>query len=222
MNFLKINLSVNNDWITIVFLLIFVLLGAAKIIYKERLFELVVLFFSKKYLLKYAKENQLIFNGFSVILYLVQVLVLSLIFFVFAQEYLSLIEIDYNYYFFIKILIGVSLFFLFRFLIGFALGELFGTKQQQQQLAFTKISYLFSISILILPFLLLVFFIKKYNFLAFQLLIFVFAILLIIRYVFVFKNNNITLAKQGSNFFLYLCALEIAPLMLILKTISEM
>ena len=43
----------NYDWITIVFLVVFLLLVIAKLKYNERLFELATLFFSKKYIIKY-------------------------------------------------------------------------------------------------------------------------------------------------------------------------
>lgn len=216
MNF---NLLLNNDWITLVFLIIFLLLVVAKLIYKERLFELFTLFFSKKYFLKYSKETPLIFNGFNALLFVMLNIILSLIILVFTLQYKPELIENQGFYFFLKINIGVTLFFFFRFLLGFLLGLLFSVKQQQLSLSFAKISYLFNSMLFILPFLLFTFFIKKHNFLVFQFTILLFTTLLIIRYIFVFRTNKNLLYKQWSNFFLYLCALEIAPLLLILKIV---
>lgn len=208
-----------SDWITIVFLLIFLLLGAAKFFYKGRLFELSVLFFSKKYLLKYSKEVPLIINGFNALLFSIQILILSLIIIAFTTLYRPELVIGSGLYLFLKIVAYTSLFFLLRYFIGLMLSLLFELKTQQQQISFTKMSYLFSTLILILPLLLSLFFVKTHNSLLFRLLIVFFAILLIIRYVFVFNNNKNVVRRQWFNFFLYLCALEIAPLLLISKII---
>jgi len=219
MNFLKLNLLLNNDWITIVFLAIFLLLVVVKLLYKERLFELATLFFSKRYFLKYGKEIPLIFNGFNSLLFLILNLVLSLMILVFAIEYKSELIGNQSLLFFLKINIGVALFFFFRFLVGFLLGLLFDIKQHQLMLSFAKMSYLFNTVLIIVPFLLFTFFIKKHNFLVFQFTLLLFSTLLIIRYIFVFRTNKSSLHNRWSNFFLYLCALEIAPLLLILKIV---
>lgn len=220
MNFLKLNLLLNNDWITIVFLVVFSLLVAVKLIYKERLFELLILPISKKYFLKYGKETPLIYNGFNTLLFIILNIILSLIILVFAIEYKPELVASNSFNFFIKINIGVALFFLSRFLLGYFLGLLFETKQQQLLLSFAKINYLFNSALLILPFLLFTFFIKKHNFLVFQFTLLLFSTLLIIRYIFVFRTNKSLIQKKWSNFFLYLCALEIAPLLLILKIVN--
>ena len=219
MNFLKLNLLLNNDWITFVFLFIFLLLVVTKLIYKERLFELATLFFSKKYFLKYGKETPLIFNGFNLLLFLILNIVFSLIVLVFAIEYKPELIGNQSILFFAKMNIGVTLFFFFRFVIGFLLGLLFDIKQHQLMLSFAKMSYLFNTVLFILPFLLFTFFIKKHNFLVFQFTLLLFSTLLIIRYVFVFRTNKSTLHNRWFNFFLYLCALEIAPILLILKIV---
>lgn len=219
MNFLKFNLLLNNDWITLVFLFVFLLLVIAKLIYKERLFELFTLFFSKKYLIKYSKESPLIFNGFNSLLFLILITAISLIILIFIIEYRAELINNESFYLFLKINIGVSLFFFFRFLLGYLLGLLFDVKQQQLLLSFTKMSYLFNSILFTLPFLIFTFFVKKHNLLVFQFTLLLFSTLLIIRYIFVFRTNKSFLHKQWFNFFMYLCALEIAPLMLVLKIV---
>ena len=219
MNFLKFNLLLNNDWITIVFLIIFILLVVVKLLFKERLFELLSLFFSKKYFLKYSKESPLIFNGFNALFFVILNLILSLFILIFAIQYKPELIDNQSFYLFININFGVTLFFFFRFILGYALGVLFGVKQQQLLLSFSKMSYLFNNVLFILPFLVFTFFIKKHNFLVFQFTLLLFSTLLIMRYIFILRTNKSLLDKHWFNFFLYLCALEMAPLLLILTIV---
>jgi hypothetical protein len=64
-------------------LLILLLIAIANYIYKERLFQLVLGFFTKRYLVRFGKDNNLIFNGFNAILFVVQLLIFSLLVFFF-------------------------------------------------------------------------------------------------------------------------------------------
>jgi len=217
MIFLTSSRLIANDWITIAFIIMFLLLGFAKLLFKERLTELVFLFFSKNYLLNYGKENQLIINGFNTVLFIVQIIIFSLFVLAYIAFYKMEILIDGSLDVFLKICLNLTVFFLFRYLIGKLLGVLFDVKQQQEFLTFAKMSYLYSVSLLILPFLLFIFYTKTYNLLIFQLLIVVFTILLIIRYVVIFQNNKNFIFRNLFYFILYLCALEIAPVLLIFK-----
>ncbi len=220
MKFFAMNLLIRSDWITIVFLLIFALLGLAKYTYKGRLVELVAVFFTKRYFLHYGKENQLVINRFNVILFSVQTLILSIYFFLTIQFYKpELIPVN-GLILFLKICVGIVLFFLFKLLFGYVLAVLFEIKKQYNQVVFAKRTYLFSISVLLFPMLLLVFYAKNYNLLLFQLSVLLLSILLIVRYLFVLKSNKSVILKELFYFILYLCALEIAPLVLIFKIIN--
>ena len=97
-------LSLKNDWITFIFLLIFILLVLVKLIYKERLFLLSLVGVSKKYFLKYGKDNQLIFNGFNLVLFIVQTLIGMLIVYAFLYFYSPRI-VEESSFLFLKIFI---------------------------------------------------------------------------------------------------------------------
>ena len=218
-NFIPIP-SPKNDGITLIFLLIFILLVVVKLIYNERLFLLTTIGISKKYFLNYGKESQLIFNGFNSILFIVQSLIGMLIVYAFLQFYQPELVQESNFLL-LKIFSCLSIIFLIRYLIGKGLGILFDVENTHNHISFEKMSYLFSILLLILPFLLSVFYVEKYNFLFFQLLIAVLTILLIIRYLFLFSNNKKQIASRLFYFILYLCALEIAPFFIIFKILDK-
>lgn len=218
-NFLLIP-SIKNDWITLIFLLIFLLLVLVKLIYKERLYQLVSIGFSKKYFLNYGKDNRLTFNSFNGILFIVQSLIILLIAYAFLLFYSPQLIQESNFLF-LKIVVGSAIIFLLRYVIGKSLGLLFDIKNSHNHIAFVKMSYLFSVFLLTLPFLLLVFYSEKYNLLFFHLLIAILTILLIIRYLFIFINNKKFIATELFYFILYLCALEIAPILILFKIIDK-
>ena len=209
----------SNDWISFIFFIIFLLLGVCKFIYNERLFQLLVLFLSKKYIVKYSKDSNLILNGFNALIYTVLVLVLGL-FGLFLIGY-SKPEIvaENSLAIYLKVVLGITSYFLARYLLGLGLGYLFQVKNEQQMLSFVKMSYFFSVSLLIFPFLIFVFFVKSHYLLLFKVTFAIFATLLIARYIIVFNSNKNRVFEKKFNFFLYLCALEIAPLLVISKMI---
>ena len=212
-------MPVKSDWVTVVFLLIFLLLGFVKYIYKDRLIELLGLFFNKRYFLSYGKEGKLIFNGFNAFLFLIQMLIMSLFTFLLIQFYFVEMVDDHGLFLFLKIVFGILSFFLIRYLIGFLLALLFETNKSHKEIVFSKISYLFAITIIILPLLLLAYYVKNYNLVLFQLVSLLFGALLIVRYMFVLKNNKRVALSRLFYFMLYLCALEIAPILLVFKII---
>ncbi|MDT0553663.1 DUF4271 domain-containing protein [Urechidicola vernalis] len=220
MNQISLLLPIKGDWITAAFLLIFLLLVVAKYIYKERLLELTFVLFNKRYLINYRNEQGDFYNLFYILLFSVQILALSLLIYLTAHY----IDVDNRIasipFLFLKIIGVLICYFLIRHLIGMFLGQVFQLKKAQEKLAFVKISYLFSVSILILPFLIFAYYVNSYGLLAFRLLIVVLSILLIMRYVFTLKFNKSVVLGGLFYFILYLCALEIAPLLLIFKIIN--
>ena len=220
MNQISLVLPIKGDWITAAFLLILLLLVVAKYIYKERLLELAFLFFNKRYLIHYRNEQGSVYNLFYVLLFAVQTLVFSLLIYLIAHY----IDIDDKIalipYLYLKIIGVLIAYFFIRHILGVFLGQVFQLNKAQEKLAFAKISYLFSVSILILPFLIFAYYVNNYGLLAFQLLIVILSILLIMRYVFTLKFNKSAVLGGLFYFILYLCALEIAPLLLIFKIIN--
>lgn len=211
---------INNDWITVVFVIVLLLLAVAKWLYKDRLLNLSTLFFSKDYFLNYGKENQLIFNGFNAILFTIQSIVLGLLILgvvvFYKPELLEMGSLEL----FLKSTLLVTIFFLIRYLIGKILAIIFEVNRLQEYIAFAKISYFFNSILWILPFVLSIFYIEKHNLLMFQLTMVIFTILLIVRYVLIARNNKNSIFYRLFYFILYLCALEIAPVLLLYKIVA--
>lgn len=217
MIYLTTLLFIKSDWITFAFVLVVLLLAISKWLYKDRLFHLISIFFSKDYFIKYGKDTQLIFSWFNCLLFLVQTIILSLLIVAYIILYKSHIVDDNSLYHFSLSFIAVTLFFGIRYIIGKFLAIIFEVNKAHNYLTFAKISYLYSSVLLIIPFVFLTYYIKTNNLLLFQLTITLFSILLIVRYVNILINNKKMIFRRLFYFILYICALEIAPILLIYK-----
>ncbi len=217
MIYLTTLLLIKSDWTTFTFVIVVFLLAISKWLYKDRLFHLISIFFSKDYFIKYGKDTQLIFSWFNCLLFLVQALILSLLIVAYITLYKPTIIDSNSLYLFSLSFLAVILFFGIRYIVGKVLAIIFELNKAHDYLTFAKMSYLYSSVLLIIPFVFLTYYIKTYNLLLFQLTILLFTILLIVRYVNILINNKKIIFRRLFYFILYLCALEIAPILLTYK-----
>ncbi|SNR39834.1 protein of unknown function [Lutibacter agarilyticus] len=210
-------ISQNNDWIALIFLTIFIILVVIKLSFSERLNYTSTLFFSKKNFATYAnKENRNIFNMFQILFFVIQLLVFSLLFYE-LLAYLKPTFKTLNLYNFLIILAGVFLYFALRYLIGVFLASIFNLSEIYKKMVYEKTNYLNSLCISILPFLLFLFYTDNYKIIFSRITLILFVFLLLVRYAWVIRNNKKLIFNNLLYFILYLCALEIAPLVIILK-----
>ena len=208
----------NNDWITFVFLIILFLLAVAKFFFRDKLLHTGTLILYKKYLLIYFnKDKNVILNKFQGLLFIIQILALSIIFFV-GNSYLTNGAHLRSIFDFYLILGAVAAYFCFRYIIGFLLAFALNIKNVHTKIVYDKTSYFGNIILWIIPLLLLSVYASDYRelFIAITLIMFVF--LLVVRYVLFLSNNKKLIFNNLFYFILYICALEIAPLIIILKS----
>ena len=209
-------IAFSKDWITVILMLVLALITIVRFVYSERFSKLFSLLYSEKYYSDYLKNKPLVFNKFHFLLFLVLIINVSLlVFFSFKAFIPSKISNDFT--FFIQVLILVILYIFIRYFIGYFLGIIFDIYEHQKYVTFLKISNLSFISILIFPLLVLINFssVSLHKFiLIFSIIIIL--ILLFIRYYTILKNERINF-NNLFYLFLYLCALEIAPFIVIYK-----
>ncbi|MCF6296400.1 MAG: DUF4271 domain-containing protein [Flavobacteriaceae bacterium] len=206
----------SRDWITIVLMLVLISIAIIKFAFNERFGKLFSLLYSEKYYTNYAKTKPIIFNKFHFYLSLVILFNFSLLFFFgFKIYYPSKISNDIS--FFIQIIAVVILYASFRYLVGSLLAFLFDISEYQKHLTLLKISNLSLIFVLSFPLLILITYSNTY-FHKFLIIISIIAVslLLLFRY-FVIVNKIRGNFNILFYFILYLCALEIAPIIVIYK-----
>jgi len=209
-----------SDWVTIFFLLVLVLLAILQYNFSERFSKLFSLVYSDKYYTDFIKTRPLNFNIFHLIFFFVILFNISLlIFFLFKAYDPAIYESELS--FFLKINLTVILYLSLRYFLGIILANIFDLSEEQSYFTFLKMSNICLISVLIFPLLIL----SNYTAGGFHkfLITFTLAISLgvtLFRYFVLIKNE-----KLGFNnlfyLFLYLCALELAPFIVVYKAFVD-
>ena len=211
---------ISQDWITIIFLVVLVLITMAKYLYNERFTKLFSLFYSDKYYTDYSISKPLIFNLFHTLLLLAFIFNISLLIFYLLRSY-QLIDTSYNFLFYLNVLLVTVIFIILRYIIGVFLGLVFEKSEEQNYLTFLKVNNLGLMSIYLYPLLLIVnyspYSTQKFlvTFIAFILLIFA-----SVRSVNVLKNDRLNF-NTIFYLFLYLCTLEITPFIVSYKLLVK-
>ncbi len=207
----------HRDWITLLFILCFILLALAKISYPQRFEEFISLLNSGKFIAFKGKENKA-FHAFNILLLCIQILAVSVFLF-----------ITYQYFFesslppiiiFIRILTAYGCLILLKAGVEKIIGNIFELDEKMDYYLFQKISYRNFISL----FLLTVSLFLVYSIDPNATLIGIAGVLVIIANAIalfiIYRKNQTLLGANWFYFILYLCALEIAPYIILYKLIT--
>lgn len=206
----------SKDWITLVFMIIFALFALARSSYSQRFVKLSSLLFSRNYLVIYAKHSPLLLNSFHLFFAVIQLFIFSLLIFIGVKTNNSIAG-EFEFSFFLNILTGVFIFIVLRYFLGKLLASLFETEKEHELFTYLKMSYLSNFTLLFSPLLLLAFYVN-YNSVKFTVFISVIAVVfLLIYYALIVRNNQKLILGNLFYFILYLCALEVAPIILFYK-----
>ncbi|SDQ08212.1 DUF4271 domain-containing protein [Flagellimonas zhangzhouensis] len=201
------------DWMTLVLFGGLILLALGKYLDHSKFLNFLILPFNDKYVLFQSKKGQL-FDWFQLLLTIFQILNLSL-FILIMLHVLGLLEneMEAQTYF---IVFGFLLLFEFsKFILQMFTGFVFNNTKFIGGIIFNKISYLnFSSLVVALANIFLVYILKDSKTIIYGTLFLIIAIngIGILKLL---KNHQNTLFPYFVYFILYLCTLEIAPLVLI-------
>lgn len=208
----------NQDIIIGVYVLIFGLLTLVKFLYPKRFISLSNCLFSKNYFLDYANELSKSFSIFHVLLFIIQNLIFTLLFYNyfhlqgvgnwFSSDFMGIL----------RVFAGLSLYFIFQLAFGKSVSILFRFEEMYAAIRVYKFSYLKIAAFALLPILLL----QNFTFHESKDIMvvwtaFVFVSVLFLRVVLIVVKNNKLIIDRLFYFILYLCTLEIAPLLIIYK-----
>jgi hypothetical protein len=197
---------ISNNWVTLVFVVALVLLFVLKTTHQSKLIELSKAFFVKGFIEKKIEEKEVSFSLFNCLLFIFSAIVFSLLI-------LVVIGFVFDFEVFNRVLFGVVLYLLFFNILDFLLGKLFNIRNEIAHFVIAKKTYVFNTAIWLFPFLIVA--IYGFDNLYFISSVFLFLFGMSVALM-VFNNKNLILNKLFY-FILYLCALEIAPLLIIYK-----
>ncbi len=213
-------ITITNDWVTLFFLVVLILIAVLQFNYSERFSKLFSLVYSEKYYTDYIKTRPLIFNSFHVIFFFIIVFNISLFLYFAFNTFSSSLNHE-EFYFFAQILLLTFAYFAIRYFIGILLANLFEVEEGQKYFTFLKMSNLALISIFVLPLLIL----ANYSVGFFHKFLITFGVIAsfaiaLFRYFVLIKNEKLSF-NNLFYLFLYLCALELAPFIVIYKLFVE-
>lgn len=201
------------DWVTLLIFISLILLALGKYLFKGMFSNFIILPFNNKYVTLYNKKGKL-FNWFHLLLTFFQLINFSLFIFL-AKNILSSQNIDSYPIFFFLVLGILIIYLLLKIGIQMANGFVFNANELVSGLIFNKISYFnYSSCIAFLANVILTYVLKDSKPVVY---LSIFCILFIngIGLVNALRNHQKLISINIFYFILYLCALEIAPLVLI-------
>lgn len=211
--------SVNVDWITIIILSSILFLVLAKSLFYSRFLNFIILPFNNKYIFLYNKKDRLI-NWFHIFFTIFQLLNFSL--FLYLVVTILYPEVIVESSFLYLIILGLIFVFLFiKILIQLGNSFVFNNQKIIEEILFKKITYLnYSSIVMFLANVILTYVFIDSKMVVFITLSIIFSIISI-GWITIIKSHLKFLTSYFFYFILYLCALEIAPIVIIVNYLKD-
>jgi len=203
---------ISHNWITITIVFAMLLLFVLKKVDQTRLLGYSKSFFITGFIEKKAAEKQSFFSFFNLLIFAFSMLVISLSFLLLLQQFLP--EYTFGFSFFSALLGFVATYFLIFLATDMALSSVFQIKNELNYFIVSKMSYVYAISLWLFPVLI----ITVYGLENSMVLAVSMSVLFALRIALIFTNNKKLIVSKLFYLILYLCALEIAPLLIFYKT----
>lgn len=205
---------ISNDFYTIIIVLGLVIVAIAKLTSPKRFEDFISVLVNSKYLKVYSREQKFL-DKFDALLFANLVISMSLFSYImyrfFSNE--TVVPIDVM----VKLSVGICLFILIKVLLERLIGSLLEIDDIIDQYLFQKISYKNYLGILLIPLNTLLLFSFEPSLLFFYVIFILFIIVVLIGLFTSFKAHQSFVKHNIFYFILYLCALEIAPYIILYK-----
>lgn len=201
-----------NDLITISFLVGVILVFLMKVYSASDLYGYTMAFFINGFIEKRAEDSVSKFSIFYILLFFFMVVTVSIT----VLTLLSTFYVENDILIFSSVFLGVLIYFVVKQIINYSVVALFNLQKQLRYFLYAKNGYLYTVCLFLFPFLILNQYFLKNN----EVLCFWIALLLVFRVVLIFINNKKLIFNNKFYFILYFCTLELAPLLILYKTIN--
>jgi len=209
----------NLNWITVIIFSSILCIVIAKNLFYNRFLNFMILPFNNKYIFMYNKKDKLI-NWFNIFFTLFQLLNFSL-FIYYASNILSNSNSEL-YFLVFSIILGFLVLFLFgKILLQLGSGFIFNNNKIISEFIFKKLSYLNFSSIIMLAANIVLTYVFKDSKIVVFVCIFLVVVVNIIGWITIIKNYQKIISGYFFYFILYLCALEIAPFVIIANYLKD-
>ena len=204
-------IATSTNWIPLVLVFLFTVIAVLKIIDAEKLKGYVFALFNKSFIADEAEQDASFFNSFYSLLFVFSSIVIALTLSLLVSE--RNVDFVLSFSFFLFVLKLVFSYLIIKSSLELVFVRLFLLKQQVRFYLVCKLSYLHSVSFFLLFFYILFQF-SPLNYVCFA---YITLGLFFLRYLFQLRNNKKLVFSELFYFILYICAFEIAPLLILFK-----
>tara|TARA_A100000171_G_scaffold52542_1_gene71473 strand:- start:12485 stop:13138 length:654 start_codon:yes stop_codon:yes gene_type:complete len=205
----------NIDWVTLILVGCLLCYTLTKYLYPKRFQEFVLLPITNKYFLVLGKGDE-IKHPFNILLFIPQVLLVSLFFYLFLKVKQGG-DFENPLLLFVQICTGYAVFVLSKFIIEKLIGTIFNFETLSNRYLYQKLSYRNLLTVLFFIGNLLFYYVVEPSAIALLIFIGIIALLNGITLFYSYKTNRTVIFNQLFYFILYLCALEISPYIILYK-----
>jgi hypothetical protein len=204
----------NLEWITIILVSCFCLLAILKVVHPKRFGEFILLPMSNKYFLVQGK-NDLLTHPFNVILFIIQIANVSLLIYLIVKP-----PENNSFIFYVYIVLFYSVFMIVKMLLEKIVGTLFSIETLINKYLYHKLTYLNLFSLLLFILNIFIFYLIEPSKSIIIIIGLSFFVLNLIYIIYSYKKYRSLIFGNFFYFILYLCALEISPLLLLYTVIE--
>ncbi|HET8809859.1 MAG TPA: DUF4271 domain-containing protein [Flavobacteriaceae bacterium] len=210
---------VANDWITLLFVAVFLLVAVCKLAYPYRFENFTKLIYTTRYFSINQNKTSLT-DSFSFLLYGTQILSVSLFIFLLISVF-SIVETTDEKILFVQIALAYLLFFSVKYFLEKITATLFKMEKIIDLYLLHKITYRNFIAVALLP---ITLFFMYATFSAKTLMLVIAGIVVLANlYILIifYKKNRKLVSQYWFYFILYLCTFEIAPYFILYKAFTN-
>ena len=204
----------SNELITILMVLGLAIISVAKLIAPKRFNDFIFVIGNSKYLKIYSRDQKF-FDNFDALLFVNLMLSASIFGMICYQFQSGENRLDINTMF--KLTVGIGIFILIKVLLERLIGSLFEMDKLMDDYLFQKISYKNFLGIFLLPINAILIYTFPISLTLIYIMITIMLIINIIGLTTSFKTHQSVIKNNLFYFILYLCALEIAPYIILYK-----
>lgn len=205
---------ISNEWFTILIVLSLCILAFAKYAFSNRFNDYLWVVGNSKYLKIYAREQKFI-DQFDSLLFVNLIISLSIFSFIGYNALFEPLQFDLTT--FIKLFVGVGAIILIKILLERLIGSLFDIDELIDSYIFQKTNYKNYIGLILLPINTILIFAIKPTATIIYVVLGIIVLINLIGFITSFKTHQKTILNNLFYFILYLCALEIAPYIILYK-----
>ncbi len=200
--------TISTEWYTILIVVCLCILAIAKYAYTTRFNDFLLLINNYKYLKIYSKQQKFI-HGFDALLYTNLIISLSLFYFLAYRSFFN--DFVFTASLFFKTLTGIGALILIKILVERLIASLFEIEALIDLYVFQKINYKNYIGLLLLPINIILCFVAPNSTLMIYITLVLIVFINSVGFAVSFKTHQNIIFSNLFYFILYLCALEIAP-----------